>query len=138
LLRAPSFTIVAVLTLALAIGATTSIFSVVHRVLIAPLPYADADRLVLLYEKMPKEQNDENPVTSGNYLDWRTRAQSFSAIGAFGAPVGLTLTEQGEPTRVTSAAMTPSALAALNVRPVIGRLFTPEDADGGPVAIISE
>lgn len=138
LVRAPSFTLVAVLTLALGIGATTSIFSVVHRVLIAPLPYADAERIVFIYEKAPNGQDDENLVSSGNYIDWRGRAKSFSAIGAFSGLQGLTLDDRGEPTRVTTAALTPSALAALNVRPVIGRLFAPEDAAGGPVAIISE
>src|SRR6185503_10856419 len=76
LAKTPSFTVAAVLALALGIGATTAILSVVNAVLLRPLPYADADRLVVLMHK------GRNPVSPANFVDWRKQTRSFAAMGA--------------------------------------------------------
>ncbi|HSL70047.1 MAG TPA: permease prefix domain 1-containing protein, partial [Longimicrobiales bacterium] len=75
LARTPGFALVAVLTLALGIGATTAIYSVVHRVLLAPLPYSEPDQLVRVWEVSPRGE-DHNPVSPGNYVEWSTRTRS--------------------------------------------------------------
>lgn len=136
--RTPAFTAVAILTLAIGIGATTSVFSVVYRVLLASLPYGNPDRLVTVYEKAPNGQDDFNPVTSGNYLDWSARARTFSAMGAYSVPSGMTLATDGEPARVSVAALTPSAMTLLEIQPVAGRLFAADDITGGPVVVLNE
>lgn len=89
LAKNPGFTAVAVLTLALGIGANTAIFSAVHAVLLRPLPYDEPDRLVRLWETTP-EGVQTNVVSSGNYLDWRERATVFEEIGATQQPYGMT------------------------------------------------
>jgi putative ABC transport system permease protein len=137
LLHAPVFTTVAVLTLALGIGGTTAIFSVVHRVLLAPLPYPQPDRLVHLWERSPQD-NDHNVVSSGSYLDWARLARSFDALGAVQGPFGIALTGDGEPAQLMSARLTPSALRALGSAPLLGRTFNAEDAAGaGDVVVLS-
>ena len=94
----PTFTIVALLTLALGIGATTSIFSVVYSVLLKPLPYANSDRIVTLQES--GNRGPYGNVTFGNWNDWRTRSTSFEAIGASWGSAPLTLTGVGDPTPI--------------------------------------
>ena len=137
LLRSPLFALVAVLTLALGIGATTAIYSVVYRVLLAPLPFADPARLVRVWETSP--QGDErNVVSPGNYLDWAAQARSFSAIGAHRGVFGVALTGSGEPAQLLTTDLTPSAFRALGATPLLGRGFSPEDADGaGDVVLLS-
>lgn len=85
LLARPSFSVVAILTLALGIGANTAVFTVFNAVLLAPLPYTQPDRVVILNETSPQLPNAS--VTRFNYDDWRARAKSFSAMGAFRATV---------------------------------------------------
>lgn len=134
LARAPGFTAVALVTLALAIGATTAIFSVARGVLLRPLPYPDADRIVRVWETSP-EGATRNVVSSGNYLDWRDRATSLSAIGALGQSVDRALTGDGEPSRVRTASIAPSVLDVLQVTPLAGRAFTAEDAQANAPAV---
>lgn len=137
--RAPGFTAAALLTLALAIGAVTAVFSVVHGVLLAPLPYPDPGRLVFVWEVTPRG-NDHNVVSSGNYLDWRDRATSFQALGAFQTAINVALTGQGTPRRVRVSRATPNVFTALGVIPRQGRLFTAGDAtpDAPRVALATE
>lgn len=130
LAREPGFAAVAVLTLALGIGANTAIFSVVDAVLLRPLPYPDADRLVKIWETTPQGVTD-NVVSSGNYTDWREQATSFSAVGAHSWYSGMSLTGVEDPTRLRVSRVTPSALAALGVQAEVGRTFTEADGDPG-------
>jgi putative ABC transport system permease protein len=137
LARVPAFTAMAVLTLALGIGATTAIFSVVDAVLLAPLPYPEADRLVRVWETSPQGET-RNVVSPGNVIDWQASATSFSALGAFRPAFGKVLTGDGAPDRVQGAWLQPAALAALGVPPLLGRLFVEEDAAGaGDVVLLS-
>lgn len=126
LVRSPGFTAIALLTLALAIGATTAIFSVARGVLLRPLPYPDADRIVRLWETTP-EGAQRNVVSSGNYLDWRDRASSFSALGAHGHPNDRAMSGAGEPAPIVVVAISPSVLDVLQVMPQLGRAFTAAD-----------
>jgi putative ABC transport system permease protein len=135
LLRTPVFAFVAVITLALGVGVTTAVFSVVNRVLLAPLPYPQPDRLVNIYEHSP-QGDDHNPVSPGNVLDWIARAKSFEQIGAYQGSYGIALTGGGEPVQVVATHFMPSALRALSPRPTLGRLFDDEDV-GKPVVLIS-
>lgn len=137
LVRAPGFALMAVLTLAVGIGATTAIFSLVHAVLLAPLPYGEPDRLVRIYETSPQGA-DRTVVSPGNVVDWTERARSFSQLGAFSGPYGVSLTGSGDPSRVTAAEIQPAVAHALGVPPRLGRVFVDEDAEGaGDVTVLS-
>ncbi len=129
LARRPAHAVLVTLTLALGLGATTAILSVVNGVLLRPLPYDAPAALAWVYEWSPRG-DDHNPVSIGNYLDWKARARSFQAIGAHFPPYPITLTGSGEPARLVTADATPSVLSVLGVRPTMGRLFTEADASG--------
>ena len=128
LLARPGFTAVAVLTLALGIGANTAIFTVVNAVLLRPLPFDEPDRLVLLAERTTQLPT----VTTSwpNYVDWRDGSRSFEAVAAM-RPLTMTLTEQGEPDRLAAKMVTASLLPMLRVSPAIGRAFTGGDDKAG-------
>jgi hypothetical protein len=96
LLRQPAFTIVAILTLSLGIGANTALFSVINAVLLRPLPYRDPDRLVIMWEKAPSQ---DTSVSYPNFQDWRDQNQSFEQITAY-RPESFNLTGAGEPERL--------------------------------------
>jgi putative ABC transport system permease protein len=136
LLRAPTFTAMSVLTLALGIGATTAIFSLVWAVLLAPLPYAQPDRLVRVWETSPQGAT-RNVVSAGNVLDWQQRARSFSVLGAHRASYPVTLTEDGEAARVVINVLQPEVIRALDVAPALGRTIVEEDAVTGGVAVLA-
>ena len=137
--KSPSFALATVSTLALAIGATTAIFSVVQGVLLRPLPYREPDRLVRVWEVRPRG-SERNVVSAGNYLDWRDRARTFEAVGAYSGTYPMALTGDGDPLSVTVSRMTPSALAALGVEPQAGRLFSDDEGKDGapPAALLSD
>ena len=135
----PGFTIFAVLTLGLGIGATTAIFSIVYAVLLRPLPYTDPNQLVLLFD-VPLQQPDA--LSSISYRDFtRCREQNhvFSEI-AGNAFHDLTLTGPDEPSIVNAAAVTPEIFSLLNAKPLAGRTFLSEDGEQGaaPVAVLNE
>lgn len=135
--RAPGFAAAIVMTLALGIGASTAIFSIVHGVLLRPLPFADPDRLVRVWEVSPRG-DDHNVASMGNYTSWRTQAKSFVAMGAHMAPFGVSLVVDGEPSRIVAADITPSVMQTLGSRPALGRTFVPDDDNGdGRVVILS-
>ena len=104
LAKSPSFAIVSLLTLALGIGANTAIFSFVDAVLLKPLPYADADRIVMVMEKPP--QGDRNGISTLNYLDWKTQNKVFEFTTAFSNGVA-TLTGKGEPVQLRRGEVAP-------------------------------
>ena len=124
LVKNPGFTAVAVLALALGIGANSAIFSVVNAVLLRPLPFKDADRLVMLWESEP--QLKKAPVLSRNFLDWKEQNQVFDHIAAY-ADANFTLVHDESPERVKSARVSSTLFDLLNVAPVIGRTFRPEE-----------
>ncbi|HUF51084.1 MAG TPA: ABC transporter permease, partial [Longimicrobiales bacterium] len=137
LLRAPSFTAMAVVTLAIGIGATTAIFSLVHSVLLAPLPYAEPDRIVRVWETSP-QGDTRNVVSAGNVHDWAARARSIAPLAAYAWSAGQTLTGAGDPERVTTARIQPAVLRVLGTAPVHGRAFVAADAAGAAdVAMVS-
>ncbi|MEP6692706.1 MAG: ABC transporter permease [Gemmatimonadaceae bacterium] len=137
---APAFTAAVIITLALGIGASTAIFSVVHGVLLRALPYADPERIVVLWENDRDSHTEREPASVPDYFDYAARARSFSALAAF-AEVPLNRTSaDAEPERLAGARVTANLLAALGATPRIGRGFlAAEDAPGGPrVAIVSD
>jgi putative ABC transport system permease protein len=138
LLKNPAFTGVAVLALALGVAANTAIFSVVHAVLLNPLPYRDASRLAMVWEyNRPRDQH-QNVINPGNFLDWKEQTDAFEDMAAF-YDSRLNLTEAGEPGEVTVQFANANLLTLLGADPLIGRNFTPDDArpDAQSVVIIS-
>ena len=119
LARSPGFTIVAITALALGIGATTAIFSVVNGVLLRPLPYRDPERLVVVLHE------GRNPVAPANYLDWKRQNSVFSTMGAAQFWSGNVTGESTE--RVQGLEVTSDVLAMTGIRPLLGRVFRPED-----------
>jgi putative ABC transport system permease protein len=137
LMTRPAFTLVAVLTLALGIGANTAVYTVVHGVLLAPLPYADQRAIVVLNEVTPQFPNPIS-VSWQNYVDWRDRSATFSTIAAF-RTAPMTLTGLGEPERLPARMVTATLLPMLGVELPLGRHFTDDDDQPGAagVAILS-
>lgn len=135
--RSPGMAAAIVLTLALGLGASTAIFGIVRGVLLRPLPYADPDRLVRVYERSPRG-DDRNVVSAGNFTTWVERAKSFTVLGAHMAPYGISLTGDGEPVQITTADLTPSVMRALGSRTALGRTFVEDDARGdGRLIVLS-
>jgi Acidobacterial duplicated orphan permease len=134
----PAFTAVAILTLAVGIGANSAIFSVVNSVLLRELPYRQPGQLVRVYSEFPTMQLQKFWLSPPELLDIQREAKSWEAIGAW-APGGQNVGTESEPLRVTSAAITRSLIDVLGVQPERGRNFSEEeDRNGGPnVAIIS-
>ncbi len=136
LLKEPGFTLIAVLTLALGIGANTAIFSVVNAVLLRPLPFPEPERLVWLRESNPPANLPQASVTYPNFLAWRSQTQVFAQMAAyregdFNAQAG------PEPRRVNGARVTIDFFATLGVQPAMGRAFLPaEDTPGGERVVI--
>jgi predicted permease len=132
--RQPGFTAVAVFALALGIGATTAIFSVVDAVLWRPLPYPHADRVMSLGEQRPRESRGFGPIAPADYFDWRRDSRSFSALAAYTvmSPSGAyNLTGDGEPERVRPLEVTTSFLGVIGVTPALGRDFRAEEETVG-------
>src|SRR6202451_4060526 len=136
LTNSPGFTIVAVLTLALGIGANSAMFSIINAVLLRPLPYRDPQRLVLLSEHWP--QFPRLSVSYLNYRDWRDQSHSFESVGAVRNSVS-TMTGGAKAERIPAQNVTANLFDLLGVRPELGRTFSAaEDKAGGPaVALIS-
>jgi len=137
LARNPAFTIVAVLTLALGIGANTAIFSVVRRVLLQPPPYQQPESLVQIYNTYFPTW-PQLGLSPGDFLDFRRQAQSFSEMAAYiDVPQGFNLTGQGEPERVQAAYADSNFFPMLGVRPITGHSFTSEqDKPGSAPAVL--
>ena len=138
LLKNRGFTAVALLALALGVGANTAIFSVVNAVLLRPLPFERSDQLVMVWEKRLQLGRVRNVVSPPDFNDWRTQNQVFEDMAAFSGQ-GFNLGASTEPERIQGAGVSPSLFSILRARPRIGRTFqADEDKPGGnPVAIIS-
>jgi putative ABC transport system permease protein len=136
LAKAPGFTAIVVLTLALGIGANTAIFSVLNAVLLRPLPFADPDRLVVVRETYGQGQTGS--VSGPNLLDWRERSRGFAGLAAIRAS-SRALAGDGEPEEVFIAMVTADFFQVLGVAPALGRGFAPgEDRGTGTVAVLSD
>ncbi len=137
LAKSPGFAVVAILTLALGIGANTALFSIVNGVLLNPLPFSQPDRLVAIYSRPP--QFEKASISYPNFLDWQRDNRSFSQLAAFRQD-DFNLTGMGTPQRVKVEMVSASFFPLLGVKPTIGRTFLPqEDQVGGrPVALLSD
>jgi predicted permease len=130
LIKQPGATLLAIVTLALGIGANTAIFSAVNAVLLQPLPYPEQDRLVMIWEKRQAEGVLDNVVAPADYVDWEKQQQSFDAIAAF-TPSSIDLTGVGEPVKLPIGLVSPAFFDVLGVPMVLGRTFRPEEATVG-------
>jgi predicted permease len=139
LLKQPAFTFVAVLTLALGIGANTAIFSIVNAVLLRPLAYADPERLVQIWEDRRPKNDPHHPVASANFLDWRAQNTVFERIAAMDPVLGFNLTGPEGPERIKAARVSADLFPLFGVVPILGRSFLPEDEQpgGNHTAIVS-
>ncbi len=137
--RSPGFTVVAVLTLALGIGANTAVYSLVDTILLRPLPYRNPERLAVVSETVPQMGGDtEIGMAAGEYLDYRDHNRSFVQTAAY-EPAGFNLTGEGTPLRVNAAAVTASVFPLLGVSPRLGHTFTADAEHLGstPEAVLS-
>ena len=128
--KQPIFTLVAVLTLTLGIGANAAIFSLVYQILLRPLPYADADRLVFVWNSYPLMDLQKASVSIPDYIDRKTQAPAIEDATLFTGG-SLNLAESGQPLRVPALSVTPSFFSTLGRQPFLGRGFTEEEATPG-------
>jgi len=137
LLKKPGFTFIAVLTLALGIGATTAIFSVVNAVMLRPLPYRSPNRLAMLWADNPKRDLHEEVTSYLNFTDWRSQSRTFADMALFTGN-SLVLSGVEEPERILGAFVSANLFSVLGVSPVLGRTFTPdEEARGEHIVVLS-
>ncbi|MBV9400445.1 MAG: ABC transporter permease [Bryobacterales bacterium] len=139
--RNPGFTAMAILSLGLGVGANTAIFSLVKAMLIAPLPYPEGDRLVMVWEDVPRWDIPRNTPAPANFLDWRAQNHVFESMAAFmGGIFGdVALSGAGEAEQIHGAQVSSNFFRVLRVRPVLGNDFQEnDDQSGATVAIISD
>src|SRR5207244_9419898 len=128
LLGRPAFTLISVVTLALGIGASTSIFSVVHAVLLRSLPYGNADRLVMVWENnRRRDLKQQNVINLGNFFDWKEQNHVFDDMATF-IDRNAKLTSDGDREEIPTQIATTTFFLVPGVNPIMGRTFT---ADGG-------
>jgi predicted permease len=135
LLKTPGFTAVAVVALALGIGANSAIFSVVNTVLLQPLPYKDPDRLVMVWEDDTKGGYPRDTPAAANYIDWRDQNQVFEGMAAL-ADQSFNLTGVGEPERLEGRRVSAGLFPLMGVEPQLGRAFLPEEDQPGANKVV--
>ncbi|HEY7181909.1 MAG TPA: ABC transporter permease [Blastocatellia bacterium] len=137
--KTPSFTLIAIVTLALGIGVNTAVFSVVDAVLFRPLPFAEPDRLAEIWQQGPSRQLASPYVNWDAFQEWRGQTNLFERVEAY-RPGSFTLTGVSEPETITAPAVSPGLFAMLGVNPRMGRSFLDPDAEPGNdrVALISD
>ena len=128
-LRAPRFTVPAVIALALGIGATSAIFSVVRGVILQPLPYRDPERIVAIWENRIDRNRPRNVIAAANFVAWRERNKSFELLGMTG-PSRQNIVLDGQPQEIAGFFASSDALAAFGTQPQLGRLYTPDVRSG--------
>ena len=126
----PGFTLVAVITLSLGIGANTAIFSVVNAVLLRPLPFKNPERLVSIYERRANSGEANLPISAHEFAAWQQHTHSFDAITLI-QPDGLTLTGKGDPAVVDVARVSTDFFAVVGIPPFLGRGFVSGEDQGG-------
>jgi putative ABC transport system permease protein len=140
LMKQPGFTLIAVITLALGIGANTAIFSVVNAVLLRPLPFNDPERLVMVWNRGAEAAGgDRTPLAVADLLDWRAQSRSFAEIGAF-QNIMFSFTGGDSPERVQAAGVTANFFSMLGAQAQLGRTFSPDEERPGAqrVALLSD
>ncbi len=135
LCKSPTFSVAAILTLALGIGANTAIFSVVKAVLLNPLPYKGPDRLVMVWEQNLHRGWTHNIVSAANFLDWREHNHVFTEMAALKVRA-FALTGNGDPVEVNAEQITPNLFSVLGVKPLYGRAFVPEEGKPNSARVV--
>jgi putative ABC transport system permease protein len=135
LCKNPGFTAVAVIALALGIGANSAIFSVVNAVLLRPLLYKDSERLVMVWEDATKYGYPRDTPAVANYIDWRDQNQVFESMAAI-ADQSFNLTNAGDPERIEGRRVSSNLFSLLGIDPQIGRAFTPEEDQPGANRVV--
>lgn len=134
LAKRPAFTLIAVLALALGIGANTAVFSVIRGVMLRPLPFRDPDKLVVIWESNLKAQASKEGSSPANFKDWREQNRCFEDMAAMTGGGGV-LTGEGQPEVLSGAAVTGSFFQLFGIRAVIGRVFTPQETEQHVIVI---
>ena len=135
LLKRPGFTLIVVLTLALGIGANAAVFSVINAVLLRPLPYRNADRVVMLWQNNIKAGIPDNDVSPANFVDWSEQSNSFEAMAGI-EPFGFSLLGEGEPERFSASLVTSGFFQVTGTDALIGRTLTKEDFQPGNERVV--
>ena len=133
--RQPGYALAVIGTLGLGIGATTAMFSIVHGVLLKPLPYAEGDRLVLVRQSAPLAGQDEVGVSIRELYDYREQLTDFSGLVEF-HQMSFDLIERGDPDRVDTGVVSANFFHVLGIQPILGRSFVAADEDHGAEAVL--
>lgn len=136
LVKNPLFTLIAVMTLALGIGANTAIFSIVNAVLLRPLPYREPERLMTIWTTRPQQGRRQVRTSIPNFKDWREQSRVFEGMAAYGFNL-YNLTGGGEPEQIRGAQVSEDFFNVMGVRAALGRTFTPEE-NSGPFVVLSD
>ncbi|MDH3424733.1 MAG: ABC transporter permease, partial [Gemmatimonadota bacterium] len=131
----PGFTLVVMATLGLGIGINTAIFSLVNGVFLRPLPYAEPDRMMTVWEANPQLDIVQDGVSAGTYRDWVERSGSFATLGAYSLET-FVLGGVDEPMQISGASISPSVFDVVEVRPALGRGFRDEEATPGNNSVV--
>jgi len=137
--RSPTFTVVAILALALGIGATTTIFSIVYGVLLRPLPYPDDSRIAMIFNRFSPQNTEFGTLCMADYLDWKSGNHSFESAELFRTAV-FDVTGSKEPEQVQGVSATAGFFSTLGIHAMLGRTFVPgeDEATAGRVVVLSE
>ena len=133
--RSPRFTVPALLTLALGIGATSATYSIVHAVMLKPLPYDQPERVVVVWESNASRNRPRNVISAANFVEWKARSRSFEHLAVAG-PARLTLVIGGQPEEIQGHVASSDVFAVLGVQPALGRGYTSREDEAGSDQVI--